>query len=451
MSHYISTFLYEPLARQARRFSASGNISAVESTSNNENITGGEGSQRSAEQTNRPVTALENDSRTSGITGQPVVHSPMHEDAVWELEPESYEPWTSGVSSITDGSSTPTDHVQHGSVRPRLDNSVTDRPSSQFSGRFSDRFLSRNTSMSSSVHDAGRAYTNNPGRSRRNTVQDEIMRNTGSYSTNTGDGVLPEDDGMGFMRKEIIGIQNMEISNIEKSRKMHELMTHQYSSYRSSLQSHLPRTQSPGSLQSPDRPFTPSSEYSMGDMTQSSPPTTNVSSISDQENSCYVTAEDLIPTYYIPPNSPLSHGSMDSVEMDSTDDSVDRDMRKDRDRPLGCAHYKRNVKLQCSVCCRWYTCRFCHDQVEDHSLIRRETKNMLCMLCGCAQPVAEQCRDCGERGAWYYCGVCKLWDDDLEKYIYHCDDCGICRLGKGLGKDFYHCKVCALIKFRYFI
>ena len=38
-------------------------------------------------------------------------------------------------------------------------------------------------------------------------------------------------------------------------------------------------------------------------------------------------------------------------------------------------------------------------------------------------------------------GKCKLWDDDPEKKIYHCDDCGICRIGAGLGKDFFHCKV----------
>ena len=452
MSHYISTFLYEPLARQARRLSTPSNIDAIGAASvpNDGGLTRGVGVQTSMEQANSSVTSLENERSTSSVTGLPIVHSPMYEDAVWEPEPESYEPWTPGVSSITDGSSTPTDQAQLDSVRPRLDNGVTNRPSSQFSGRFSDRFLSRNVSMSSSIHESSLTY-NNPGRSRRNTVEDEIMRNTGSYSAHTGDGILPEDDGMGLMRRKIIGIQNMEISSNEKSRRMHELMTNQYSSYRSSLLAHLPRTQSPEHLHSQDRPLTPSSGHSVVDMLQSSPPTTNVSSISDQENNCCVTAEDLTPTYYIPPKSSLPRGSMDSLEMDSTDDSVDGDMLKDRDRPLGCAHYKRNVKLQCSSCYRWYTCRFCHDQVEQHSLIRHETKNMLCMLCGCAQPAAEQCRDCGERAAWYYCGVCKLWDDDLEKYIYHCDDCGICRLGKGLGKDFYHCKVSTSHKTHYSI
>lgn len=114
---------------------------------------------------------------------------------------------------------------------------------------------------------------------------------------------------------------------------------------------------------------------------------------------------------------------------------------EEQTQTLGCQHYRRNVKLQCSTCDRWYTCRLCHDEVEDHVLIRRATKNMLCMICGSAQRAGEFCVECGERAAWYYCDVCKLWDNDPSKSIYHCNDCGICRKGLGLGKDFFHCKV----------
>ncbi|TGZ80392.1 zf-CHY-domain-containing protein [Ascodesmis nigricans] len=110
----------------------------------------------------------------------------------------------------------------------------------------------------------------------------------------------------------------------------------------------------------------------------------------------------------------------------------------------GCAHYRRNVRLQCSTCERWYTCRFCHDENEDHALIRQQTKNMLCMPCGRPQPAGQDCRFCGVRSAKYYCDKCKLWDDDPQKSIYHCNDCGICRIGQGLGKDFFHCKKCGV-------
>ena len=74
-----------------------------------------------------------------------------------------------------------------------------------------------------------------------------------------------------------------------------------------------------------------------------------------------------------------------------------------KDNEMGCTHYKRGVKLQCSTCRKWHTCRFCHDEVEDHILIRRETKNMLCMHCGKAQPAQQDCRYCGVKSARYYC------------------------------------------------
>lgn len=73
---------------------------------------------------------------------------------------------------------------------------------------------------------------------------------------------------------------------------------------------------------------------------------------------------------------------------------------------------------------------------------RRETKNMFCMLCSEIQPAAQVCRNCHENVARYYCDTCKLWDDRSEKSIYHCDQCGICRVGKGLGQDYFHCEKC---------
>lgn len=73
---------------------------------------------------------------------------------------------------------------------------------------------------------------------------------------------------------------------------------------------------------------------------------------------------------------------------------------------------------------------------------RQDTKNMLCMICLKLQPAGQYCEYCNEQMACYYCDKCKLWDNDSSKSIYHCDECGICRQGKGLGEDFFHCKKC---------
>ncbi|KAF9395517.1 hypothetical protein BGX21_009877 [Mortierella sp. AD011] len=109
---------------------------------------------------------------------------------------------------------------------------------------------------------------------------------------------------------------------------------------------------------------------------------------------------------------------------------------------LGCKHYKRGCKLKANCCGKWFNCRFCHDDVCDHSIVRNETKMMLCMHCKDIQPAAQNCSSCQAQMAHYFCDICKLWDDDSQKPIYHCDDCGICRIGNGLNQGFFHCKKC---------
>jgi len=252
---------------------------------------------------------------------------------------------------------------------------------------------------------------------------------------------LPEDDGMSELRQRIVAIQTMDVEVEQKAKLMHQLLTEEYSH---SQQSMLPRpvSQAPSipSIISQDRPSTPGSLGSFSFWKSN-----DVSSESSPENTSHtfhLTLDDVKPTFaplpqQVPKDDPqdtMDAGFAGGADIDSED--------AEPTQSLGCAHYRRNVKMQCSICNRWYTCRFCHDNVENHSLNRQETKNMLCMLCGCAQKAGEVCIGCGVRAAWYYCGVCKLWDDDASKSIYHCDECGICRVGRGLGKDYMHCKVC---------
>lgn len=37
---------------------------------------------------------------------------------------------------------------------------------------------------------------------------------------------------------------------------------------------------------------------------------------------------------------------------------------------LGCKHYQRGAKLQAHCCGKWFTCRFCHDEVSNHNIVR---------------------------------------------------------------------------------
>ncbi|KAI3402734.1 hypothetical protein KGF56_004408 [Candida oxycetoniae] len=45
---------------------------------------------------------------------------------------------------------------------------------------------------------------------------------------------------------------------------------------------------------------------------------------------------------------------------------------------LGCPHYQRNCKLECTTCRQWFTCPFCHDaKVTSHKMIRNQVKHIL--------------------------------------------------------------------------
>lgn len=242
---------------------------------------------------------------------------------------------------------------------------------------------------------------------------------------------LPADDGMGWLRNKIHDIRGLDLENNEKARRIHDLMTESYNSCRP-LPPHSP------TLTSPNQDFATIATSLAGNYSPGSPALHSPTSIS-QELRLLLTDEDLQPTYVpkVDPESPVAE-ALEVTDEDPDTEELDEAI-------LGCPHYMRNVKLQCFTCKKWYTCRFCHDAVEDHNLVRRDTENMLCMLCGHAQPAAQHCSRCEEPSAQYYCDICKLWDNDGKKSIYHCNDCGICRIGQGLGKDFFHCKVCCQI------
>ena len=441
MSHYLSSFLYEPIARQARRFSNPHIAEPVE------DLTSYDGTEtyrylRTHEEEEVSALRIDSDHEMSTISRNPVVQSPTTEDGGLEEELQALQrhelnntPFNRGST----GSAQQTVGALGFNSTPSEIHAQEDVDAISTPRRLADRFHATNTSISNSINDIGLLHRVSPSNSRRSTLQGGAASGLQTYM---GDGTLPEDDGMRVMRTRIIEIQSQDASIAEKSRLMHELMIQRYSSHHpGTLLPHYIRNRSPGSVRSQERPFTPSSSLSASDTMQSSPPQTSISSIGDQESICQTTLEDLTPTYWIPPGTTTPNTAVGEMAQDSADSSMIQDEQDVSDHDLGCAHYKRNVKLQCSACYRWYTCRFCHDEVEDHSLKRRETKNMLCMLCGCPQPAAEECKDCGVASARYYCGVCKLWDDDPRKSIYHCNDCGICRVGQGLGKDFYHCKV----------
>ena len=251
------------------------------------------------------------------------------------------------------------------------------------------------------------------------------------------DCILPADDGMSSLRRKIQAIQKLEISAEEKARLVHGVMTERYRSIRSYNGLKSTTANLSAQVQTKDQTWTPASQnkesFERLCLTSASLSANTMSTAP-----YYLSPSDLEATY-VPAhsrnieNQPIPIGP--AADSPSDEDEAEPILC------LGCEHYRRNVKLQCYTCKRWYTCRFCHDAVESHLLQRRNTEHMLCMICKTAQPAGQWCKSCGIMTASYYCSVCKLWDNDSRKAIYHCNDCGICRRGQGLGKDFIHCKV----------
>ncbi|MCJ1390443.1 hypothetical protein MMC18_003302 [Xylographa bjoerkii] len=346
MSHYLSTFLYEPIARQARRFSSPHIGEPVEDLASHH---GHETGQR-LRAYNTPALSIDEDDEMSTISGQPVVLSPTSEDGELEEALQAFRRNEPGSSPFDRGSTASSDQTVGVSRSARTPLEIHPQEDPETIGnpprRFTDRFRSANTSISSSINDTGLAHGESPSNSRRSTLQGGATSGLQTYTT---DGVLPEDDGMRVMRNKIIEIQSQDASSAEKSRLMHELMIQRYSLHHPSLLlPHYPRNRSPGSFRSQERPFTPSSGLSISDTMQSSPLQTSVSSVGDQENMCQVTLEDLTPTYWIPPiASTANNVTGDPTTRDSADSSMIQDDHDDQDSDLGCAHYKRNVKLQC--------------------------------------------------------------------------------------------------------
>lgn len=241
--------------------------------------------------------------------------------------------------------------------------------------------------------------------------------NQAAHSPPVNTGPLPEDDGNAALRRRLLALASSVTDEKERARQMHALMTERYrTSALSPLSSSLPAAAPTAVLST-----TPTGRSYLATPPPSphSPPST-------------ITPKSWTPAYIRPKLRPPQ----------PTLSIPDRAVTyiPNSSRTLGCKHYTRKNKMQCATCQKWYTCRLCHDAVEDHTLPRQQTANMLCMPCSTVQPVAQDCAYCTERMATYYCNKCKLWDS--RKKNYHCDDCGICRIGEGLGKDFYHCNRC---------
>eukprot|EP01056_Protomagalhaensia_sp_Gyna25_P005501 Protomagalhaensia_sp_Gyna_25__5500@NODE_733_length_2736_cov_53_536522_g572_i0_p1_GENE_NODE_733_length_2736_cov_53_536522_g572_i0NODE_733_length_2736_cov_53_536522_g572_i0_p1_ORF_typecomplete_len225_score7_48zfRING_2/PF13639_6/2_3e11zfCHY/PF05495_12/1_5e09zfC3HC4/PF00097_25/3_7e03zfC3HC4/PF00097_25/8e03zfC3HC4/PF00097_25/1_6e02zfC3HC4/PF00097_25/5e02zfC3HC4/PF00097_25/2_4e08zfC3HC4_2/PF13923_6/74zfC3HC4_2/PF13923_6/7_6e08zfRING_UBOX/PF13445_6/4_2e03zfRING_UBOX/PF13445_6/1_8e03zfRING_UBOX/PF13445_ len=119
---------------------------------------------------------------------------------------------------------------------------------------------------------------------------------------------------------------------------------------------------------------------------------------------------------------------------------------------LRCSHYGTPNDLFFVCCNQWHPCLRCHREVCDKGLeeglnvsecasyIEEETRpvTMRCTACQLEQPVAARCLGC-DNSPHYYCSGCYIWDNTMRD-IFHCEACGICRVGHR--SRVFHCDGC---------
>ncbi len=140
-----------------------------------------------------------------------------------------------------------------------------------------------------------------------------------------------------------------------------------------------------------------------------------------------------------------------TIESDSSDDSDYSSTVSDsiNESEYGCEHYKRHCLLRAKCCNKTFPCRFCHDDamnnyklpIEDqHTMNRFDVEYIVCTECDLEQPVQATCEGCDIVFGEYFCAICRLFDD-VDKGQWHCEDCGLCRVGKDK-QSWVHCKTC---------
>ena len=445
MSSLISSFFIEPVVRQARKFSAarSGDDGCPEAEQSHVRQTLSATAEPTSTQT--VVITSGNHINTASRLGHAVFDRfvPLwSSNASRQPQPQQPPPSTELVDNEPVETEDPTYEHSHDPItQPILADAVRE------AGMRSNPLYGLAESLrpaeeqDSTLSRRQRTRSGSGRRSRRNTGRDVQHPAVLRDETPSLYGSLPEDDGMKALRQQMHEIRDTAASSEDKARKMHALMTQDWNVWQARL-----RAQSPASFVSQDRSLPPTSPQSPlvsnAEVRTLASSRLSVASTLNPLDPYGLTPEDLIPSY-----RPTQHEEDENATASAPGNTTEPIQTSDPN--FGCKHYKRNVKIQCFDCKRWFPCRHCHDEAyaeqgdSEHKLNRRKTENMLCMLCQMPQPASQTCRECGKRAAYYYCDLCKLWDDTSTKRIYHCGECGICRLGEGLGKDYIHCKVCS--------
>lgn len=106
-----------------------------------------------------------------------------------------------------------------------------------------------------------------------------------------------------------------------------------------------------------------------------------------------------------------------------------------------CTHYESNLKVYAKCCNEYFDCHLCHNDIKDHKMNRKTINKVLCIKCNTENKLTNECSNCNIQFGKNFCNICNIWCSK-KKDRFHCNSCGICRIGKR--EDYFHCDKCKL-------
>ncbi len=104
-----------------------------------------------------------------------------------------------------------------------------------------------------------------------------------------------------------------------------------------------------------------------------------------------------------------------------------------------CSHYdKKNYYFKFNCCGIYDPCKRCHMERNTCQFDKICVNEITCSECNKTQEPSEFCIECSIKFANSYCAICNIWTQ--QKEIFHCDSCGVCRIGNK--ENIFHCHNC---------
>ncbi|EMR88834.1 putative chy and ring finger domain protein [Botrytis cinerea BcDW1] len=396
MTSLVSEFLINPVLRQARRFSRSEPVHAHDSNdTTNPHLVPGSSNNETDEAVIEDAPAREPTMNlpgtrelvgVGGITESPPNQNSTHEgSSLGDIESLRHD------ANHDEAGALATSHSQS-HISP-LENDMSGNSSSGVAS------LTQGNITEGSSSSTAPNTINFPMTSIEGSSQDSSQNSTPApMGLDTGSTALPADDGMGPLRQRIKYIQAMEIPTERKALMMHQLLTQGYTEAHEifNAKNFVPTTAADKMI-SQERPATPNSLSSfIWQMNGTSDPAP-----ATEIHTFHLSPDDLMKTY-----APLDPPEVDdgNEETENTEDSTPK---------LGCKHYKRNVKLQCSTCDRCKSVvgmetQFRNlDRAIDNQPMPPQFQNTLAMV---------SCNDCYAKSAVKYhwlglkCAICDSYN-----------------------------------------